>query len=284
MMAEQGTYVYAISRDLDPAVLHQVSGVGDTSVRTVESGGLTAVVSTVDLDEFGEQALRQNLENLAWLEQTARSHHAVAETARESAAVTPLRLATVYYSDERVREMLVDQHDAFARALDRITGRVEWGVKAYTQLPDRHASSSKEPAEESRDSSSTVDAESSTGGAGAAYLRRRREQQQTWEQASRQAFNQADQVHTELRNFSVASRLHRAQDAGLSGRSELMVLNGAYLVDRGLDQQFLDLVREVAGAQQGLEVEVTGPWAPYSFATVTEAESEEQAEHGRTEQ
>ena len=38
---------------------------------------LTAAVGTVGLDEFGEEGLRRNLEDLDWLAATARAHDAV---------------------------------------------------------------------------------------------------------------------------------------------------------------------------------------------------------------
>jgi hypothetical protein len=61
-MAEQARYLYAISRGLDAASLAGESGLGESPVEVVSQGGLDAVVSTVDLAEFGEEALRRRLE------------------------------------------------------------------------------------------------------------------------------------------------------------------------------------------------------------------------------
>ena len=43
----------------------------------------------------------------------------------------PMRLATVYHGDDRVRRLLESRAAEFARALDQVTGRTEWGVKVF---------------------------------------------------------------------------------------------------------------------------------------------------------
>jgi hypothetical protein len=48
-----------------------------------------------------------------------------------------------------------------------------------------------------------------------------------------------------------------------------MVLNGAYLVDRAQAPVFAALAEESAERHrdQGLALELSGPWAPYNFVT-----------------
>ena len=43
----------------------------------------------------------------------------------------PVRLATLFGGEEGVRELLSSRRDDFYAALDAVTGRAEWGVKAY---------------------------------------------------------------------------------------------------------------------------------------------------------
>ena len=65
-------WVYALT-ERGGAALPGVTGVAGGPVRLVDADGLTAVVSSVSLEEFGEEALRRNLEDLAWLEAVARA-------------------------------------------------------------------------------------------------------------------------------------------------------------------------------------------------------------------
>lgn len=261
-MAERNdaTYVYAVTRGLSPSELHGVAGVGDRPVRLVDHVGLAAVVSTVDLDEFGEEALHSNLEDLSWLEATARAHHAVVEAAGAAAPAAPLRLATVYHSDERVRDLLDEWHEAFAQALSRVEGRTEWGVKAYAD-PDAFA----ETPSGSGPAPSPTASRTARSGSGTAYLQRRRSAHRSREEAGRAATERGEDIHAALHEVAADSRRHPPQDQRLTGHTGWMVLNGAYLVD---DDHVGDLRAIVADFEThpGLELELTGPWVPYSFA------------------
>jgi Gas vesicle synthesis protein GvpL/GvpF len=50
MSAKHATWVYAVTRELDPAVLAGVDGIGGAQVRALADDGLAAAISTVDAD------------------------------------------------------------------------------------------------------------------------------------------------------------------------------------------------------------------------------------------
>jgi hypothetical protein len=257
-VAESGVYVYGVSRDLPGEAMERVGGVAGAPVQVIEQGGLTAVVSPVSLAEFGEEALRRNLEDLEWLESTARAHHAVVDAAAASAATVPLGLATVYRSEDRVRKALRERSEEFTRALGRITGRTEWGVKAYADL--RQATPSGAATEEAP-----------AARPGTSYLQRRRAEQHTEEEARREVLAIAERIDTELRDLAATGRLHRPQDPQLSGERGWMILNAAYLVDDARADDFRAAVARLADLRPEIRLQLTGPWAPYSFATEEEA-------------
>ena len=128
-------WVYAAAAALPARRLAGLAGVAGQPVHAVPAGGLSAAVSTVSLAEFGEEPLRRHLEDLTWLEQTARAHHHVVEAVADGGPVIPMRLATLYHDDGKVAAMLAGRHDDFAAALDRVTAKAEWGVKLYAAPP-----------------------------------------------------------------------------------------------------------------------------------------------------
>ncbi|NKZ09237.1 GvpL/GvpF family gas vesicle protein [Actinomadura latina] len=275
--ADTAVYLYGVARGLDPAALGGAAGVAGAPVRGVVADGLTALVSTVALAEYGEAALRANLEDLGWLEATARAHHDVVDRAAHAAPTAPVRIATIYRDDERVAQVLAAQGARFTEILDLIAGRSEWGVKAYASA---EAMRGDTPAPASADAGGTDPGgglapraepltgprpESATGGVGTAYLRRRQEERRRRADAGRRAGEQADAVHTELADHAVASRHHPPQDPRLSGRSGAQILNAAYLLDEEQVPGFLAVTRAAGERLAGIEVEVTGPWPPYSF-------------------
>ncbi|GAA2306648.1 GvpL/GvpF family gas vesicle protein [Nonomuraea roseoviolacea subsp. roseoviolacea] len=246
-------------------------GVAGGEVRAIGRAGLVAYVSTVPLDQFGEEPLRRSMEDLDWLEETARAHHRVVEAVARETAVVPVRLVTVYSGDAQVGALLEERYDDFARALARVAGRQEWGVKVYAapgEDPDEPEERRGRPEEATAREGAAGEGEpgKTPERPGTAYLKRRQRQIRGREEAWRRAGARAEDIHGALSSIAVASRRHRAQDPQLSGRPESMVLNGAYLVDRERGEEFARTVERLRG--QGGDVQLTGPWAPYSFAVL----------------
>jgi hypothetical protein len=251
-MSDMGTYLYAVALDRDAAPSEGLTGVTGGPVRVIAHAGLVAYVSAVPLTEFGEEPLRRSLEDMDWLGETARAHHRVVEAVAAKAPTAPVRLVTVYNDEAQIRALLERRHDDFVELLSRVAGRQEWGVKVYA------APSAAPPAAEPAAQSSP----------GTAYLKKRQASLQTREESWRQAVARAERIHDTLSSAAVASHRHRPQDPELSGREEWMVLNGAYLVDEDRAEQFRRVVEGLRG--EGIDVELTGPWAPYSFTTAVE--------------
>ncbi|WP_432969292.1 GvpL/GvpF family gas vesicle protein [Dactylosporangium sp. CA-233914] len=251
-----GVWLHAVARDVGSDAAAGLSGVAGRAVRTVAGAGLVAVVSPVDLDRFGEEALRRNLENLEWLEGVARAHHTVVAALARSRAVVPARLATVYRDDDSVRAMLHERRGDLDAVLDRVGGRAEWGVKMYAEAPQP---APDEPAGPSGDRPGT------------AYLRRRRARLSADDEWRQRAVDGAEAAHAALAESAAQARRHPPQDRRLTGRTEPMVLNGAYLVERRGSERFADLVAAQAARHGELHLELTGPWPPYSFAGSEEA-------------
>lgn len=252
-MTETGTYVYAVGRHLDEEVLAGLEGVSDAPVRTLAHRDLIAVVSTVDLEEYGEKALRQNLESLPWVEKTARRHD---EIVRRAAAITtalaPFRLVTIYRSDDAARDRIEELYDDLVLALDRIDRRSEWSVKVFSRAQSMPSAPVKTEAP----------------GSGVAYLERRRAEIRGRQEAAVDQQELADQLFWDLVPGAAATRRLAPQDQRLTGRRETMALNATFLVNDDRSTEFFELVNELRGRYPSFDIEVNGPWPPYSFAVL----------------
>lgn len=262
-MAEpSGVWVYAVTERAGPALPGQLTGVGGGPVRAVAAGMLAAIASDVPLAEFGESALRGNLENMAWLEATAREHHQVIDAVAQQGPVVPTRLATVYRDDAGVAAMLAGRDADVRAALRRTRARKEWGVKAYAAPPAAPGAAPAPAAAEA------------AAGSGAAYLRRRREQLSAQENARSETMASVQTVHNTLSRLAAETRLHPPQAPQLTGSKAPMILNAAYLVDDKRADDFAAAVATLARQRPGVRLELTGPWPPYSFASPGEGPGE----------
>lgn len=254
-MTDSLSYLYAVGEAAlaDATDLPTLRGVDDASVRAVVEGDLTAVVSPVSRTRFNEKSLRAALEDLRWLENTARAHHGVVDALAAAHPVAPVRLATIYHDEDNVRALLADRAPELSTALSRLRGRAEWGVKAFAVPADEH--SPADPAEEP-----------AGAGPGTSYLLRRRAQRDRSARHREHATEAAERAYRELGRHAVASRRYPPQDPRLTGRHDEMLLNAAYLVPETLAGALRRLVE--GWADPHLRLELTGPWAAYSFATV----------------
>ncbi|MCM2390652.1 GvpL/GvpF family gas vesicle protein [Streptomyces albipurpureus] len=250
-------YVYAVTRPFGAALPKDLVGVAGSSPYQLRHHELAAVVSDVPATDFDAGPLKERLEDIDWLSDTARAHEAVVATLVSVGSPLPLRLATICRGDSGVRRLLEAGNDRFVRTLERLDGRVEWGVKVYARVPASQVSS---PAP-TRLRASTDQAP----GTGRDFLRRRlgerRQEEHSWQSAA----VVARALHAELTSRAQATRLHRPQQAKLSGASGQNILNAAYLVPRDDSADFIGAVNRLLPDEPGMSGEVTGPWAPYSF-------------------
>jgi hypothetical protein len=250
------TYAYGVARPFDPAALAGIRGVDGATVRVVDHGDVVAVVSDLARAELDESVWRARLERLPDVEEIARAHHAVVAAAFARTVTVPFRLATIHRGDRPLHEALSAQYPRLDALLDRFTGRVELGVKVFA---DAAAAAAATWAPDLPDSPSG-------SGAGRRYLRLLREQNGSREQSRRQAASDGQRVGERLTALAVDVRHHRPQPSQLSGRRGANVLNAAFLVETEDIDLFLAEVQRLDAELRGIRVEVTGPWAPYSFA------------------
>ncbi len=244
-------YVYAVCRPFGTPLQAQLTGVGGDPPRLLPHGDLVAVVSHVPEGDFAEEPLRAHLEDLDWLTAVARAHQGVIDALTTVTTPLPLRLGTVFRDDSGVRTMIEARGEDFQRTLDRLEGRVEWGVKVFLEAerePQAPAPPAPKPA------------------SGRDYLRQRRQQTKARDDAWQQAEVFATDLHRVLSQSAEDSRLHAPQNPALSGASGRNVLNAAYLVPRVKSEEFVERVDRTKDGIPGIRVELTGPWAAYSFA------------------
>ncbi|MEU8474751.1 GvpL/GvpF family gas vesicle protein [Streptomyces hygroscopicus] len=258
-------YVFAVCRGGDLTALAELPGLGTGApVRTLAAGPLTAVVQDVPAAGFGEEALRQRLSDRDELERCARAHHAVITAVSALVPAVPLPLATLYLDDGRVREALGERRTSFLTALDRIAGRAEWGVKVYAPTGAPPSAPDAGPAPDA-DATPGPSRPAATG-SGRAYLDRVRTRQRDREQRHTLALRAAERVDTVVRGLAVAARRLRPHGVEVTGKHRTHVLNAAYLLDLGRERELRAALASLRRDETDVQIELSGPWAPYSFA------------------
>jgi gas vesicle protein GvpL/GvpF len=236
--AHRAVWVYAVTASLDPTQLAGLTGVGGQPVRVVRMAELAAVVSSVDTAVFGEQQLRHLLGDVSNIELIGREHNQVVESVAAEGPVVPLRLATIYPDDVTIRALLAERYGELAGLLRSFRGAQEWGVRVYVQPWGDTAAS---PATDVTDLP-------------------------VWEPRWQQAEACAENIDRELTGLAITAKRHSAPDPRYGDVEGWMVLNAVYLLSSERAAEFGETVQQLADEHATLRADVTGPWAPYSFA------------------
>ena len=287
MTDETAVWVYAVRADAAPPAPAGLTGVAGEPIRLLHQGDLAAAVGTMPPALADEARLREQLLDLRWLEQTVRRHHDVVDTLFRAAAAVPFRLATIYRSDERVRQLLDTSSPLLRQALSTATGAAEWGVRAYplaepatdsddaggTAVLSHPDSASATPAADpatpaaARANPTSGAAKASGPAAGTAYLLRRRAELAGRERARARAAAEAAELEAALAPLAVAVR-RLGSGAGL-GEPVPAVSNASYLVEHQRAAEFVECAHRLRERLPRLRLRLTGPWPPYSFVEIS---------------
>jgi len=249
------TYLYClVQREKAPPLARAPRGLpGTGKLRALEAGeGVWLVAADAPADRYAEQPIEKRLRDLAWVSTCALPHEAVIEFVSRSGTVLPMKLFTLFNSDERALQHVAGHRKRIDRLLDRLAGREEWGLRVLLDEPRalRLAAES---------------AQAESGGAtGTAFLLRKKKQQDLVREVLARGGERAAKLFDELSRRADDSR-RRPPPAGPAGQRVL--LDAAFLIKRGQVKAFQTAVKKVAGkmGRAGYELTLTGPWPPYNF-------------------
>jgi len=228
--------------------------------------GIEAIVSQVSLQEFDQEKLESNLNDIRWLEVKVRAHQDILAAVLTNHVLIPMRFCTIYRSPEGVQDMMVQHYNDLVDTLKRLEGKGEWGVKVYCD-DDVLVRWVGEGSDRVKD----LQAQAANRSEGAAYFLRKKIEEAVTGEAERVSDECAQHSHDRLSHHAVEAVINSLQSKEITGQEDEMVLNGAYLVGEAQLAAFraeLESLQEEYGPL-GFRYEVTGPWPPYNFTAIS---------------
>ncbi len=266
----RGLYVYCVGEretlaPLFDAQLPEAIEEG-AGLEAVEAAGLSAVVSAVPLEVYGEGALAERLSDAAWTATRALRHERVAEHFARRAAVVPLRFGAIYLRREGVEQMLSERARQFREVLKRLEGRAEWGVNVYVERARLREEVTRLSAR-LREMAERADASTP----GQSYLLRKKIEGLRDEEARAETRRVAREVEETLgATCDGVARLRVLKDEAteqgeLAARLAFLVPSEGFDSFRAAAERLADRYTPL-----GFRFELTGPWPAYNFASVEE--------------
>ena len=243
--AGEGKYVYCVVRLESARDFGEIGIGGSHRVYTVHHRDLAAVVSDTPIVIY--DPTRENV----------LAHEFVNETVMREFTVIPMSFGTVFRSEEDVLELLRSTYQAFTDVLEKMKGKIEFGLKV---LWDRDKVI--EQIESQQDEIRGLKEEISRNAASSTYFARM-QLGRLLESALEEWGNRyVSDIHEALKPVAVASRSNKPI-------GDRMILNAAFLVDRSQEKLFDERVKEVSRKYEDLlTFKYTGPWPPYNFVNI----------------
>jgi hypothetical protein len=251
-------YVYAIISGLGEGPFPEDGILPGTEIHSVPCGDLSAIISAVPLDVFGEMALRGFLEDAAWIKERAVAHERVVGSLMPRHTVLPLKFCTLFEHLDGLAMMIGRHREALEATLSEIHGAWEWGVKMFYDPTRVRLWIESLPRAEATDALSMP---------GTAFFARKQNERRLLEEVDAAISQCVQKSHEILSQMARAASTTSLQSKALHGRENEMSLNGVYLVVEGDETALRNCVQalDAAHAPHGFEFVLTGPWAPYNF-------------------
>jgi hypothetical protein len=258
-----GLWLYAIGRaghPLPPSV-DAIDGSG--KVESVAEGPLAAFCTPVDLRQYSQQAVDSHTGDIEWLGAIGYRHQAVMQALMQGGTVIPLRAFTLFGSHQMVEAQLRSGRDQFLKVLERLEGKQEWTLRIeFDPRQWNDALTSRV------DSLRTLAGEIESAAPGKAFLLKKKlddERKRVSRDAELQVVGEIEQkVLSKLRCETVAES--REQREGAFPQINVLINRDEEAV---LQELHRDLSDRYAG--EGITLSVSGPWPPYTFASVSNA-------------
>jgi len=247
MTVTEGRYLYCVADTTDQKEI-RLPGLRGNKVYLASFKDISAVISAVPFREMST-----NVEDLM-------AHQEVVAEVRKSATVLPIRFGVILRNDENVVRLLSNSYQEYRNKLSKFRGKDEFGIKMLLGKENRTAIE-KMAIEQSEEIKSLREQIAAAGGRGASYFLRMKLDDAKKNQTYRVIDSLVSEVNAKLKAASEEQSLLKSDLAQI-------IFNASYLVGSENAEKFKSVVSELQESYRssyGIEIHLSGPWAPYSF-------------------
>jgi hypothetical protein len=247
------TYVYAIVKsDRAPKLGKAPRGLAKAEPpRSIEvKDGYYLVVATVPLATYDANAIDARLRDLEWVGARAAEHEAVVEHVAELGTTIPMKLFTIFATDERARQDVAKRKRALDTVVARIAGCEEWGLRIL--FDETRAAKA-----------AAADARRNKPASGREFLLRKKSLDDARKSSGTRGAALVEDLYDRLSKIA-RRNVRRPPPAQVAAR---VLLDAVFLVPRPEVKKIKAAASEAAPrlVDEGFDVTLTGPWPAYSF-------------------
>ncbi|HEY7056647.1 MAG TPA: GvpL/GvpF family gas vesicle protein [Vicinamibacterales bacterium] len=229
---------------------------------TAVADGLFLVTSDVPLSVYGPDQLGRRLRSLEWVADVAVAHEALVEhfARPRRATVVPMKMFTMFSTIEKAADDIRRRRRTIDRAVRRVAGCEEWGMRIMRAATDAPASRSR------------VQHRQPAGGSGTSFLAARKDAR---DQARASRLRSESAAAAALIGLQRLARDVRRRDGTADPGTNPPLVEAAFLIASRARRRFKAAARRHAAAcaAGGASLVLTGPWPAYNFVGQTEEDA-----------
>ncbi len=212
---------------------------------------LWLVAADAPLSLYGKTPIETRLQNLKWVSGCAVAHEQVIEHFTDAGTVVPMKLFTLFTSDERALSHVRETRKELDAILERVAGCREWGLRIRFNSARAAAAARAETKPQG------------PAAPGTQFLMLKKKERDLARRLREQASADAERAYQELSRYGEDARRLPSVEAEAGGR---VILDAAFLVLASKEKRFREAVtRLTARLAQAYDVTLSGPWPPYNF-------------------
>ena len=252
-------YVYGFVPADVPMEIGATGVDGGHDVSLLPLGAIAAVVSPIAVEDLEAAEGEERALDMDWVAPRALRHEEVLEDVMQHAPVLPLTFGVIFSSEQALSAAVGPHLGRIAEFLEYIADKQEWAVKVYAD--PRKVREYLEHTEKALDPTRVPESP------GARYFHERRLLRDLERRTVEERHDAAARIREDLAPSAIATKSLRLSERELTGRSDDMVLNAAFLEQADDAEGFAQRVERLAEEYRprGFTIEATGPWPPYSF-------------------
>ena len=255
---KNATYLYCLlqSKTVQSKTQPQLKAVppglpGMKPPRLLDAGkGLWLVAADAPLSLYGTEPIEAGLQDMSWVSLRAMAHERVIEFFSKTGTVIPMKLFTLFTSDERALADIAAMRKKLDTAVKRVAGCREWGVR-ITLDPTKAAAAHRAANQQSGPASGTQ------------FLMLKKKQKDATLQIRQDALSAGE---TAFRELAAKAQESRRIPTVPDQNNSRVVMDAAFLVSSSRGKPFQLAVQQVTKRMGHFyDVTLTGPWPPYNF-------------------
>lgn len=262
-------YVYGVARGdaLAGRAAPLVEGIiPGTPVELLPMGNLALVMNRASRDVF-VPADADAACDVELATERALAHHRVLASLALVCTVAPVKFGALCGNMNDVLTLFARSEGAFERALDRVAGAQEWGIKLFADVEACRNAAGNAPAVVA------LKAEIAAASQGKAFFLAKKLRTAIDQDVRGRLDVLVDNVHRHLAyqaREAAPNPIRQRSAVPANGNAPRLILDSAYLVDRDREAEFHQALADLGGVltAEGLALKLTGPWPPYSFASI----------------